>query len=239
MTTTRRLWIWFFAGFMCLGASTALEVRGKDPSPCHPEVWQGAIDKFEKADATKAPPANAVLFVGSSSIVMWDTAKWFPDMATINRGFGGSQICDATYFTDALVIKYKPRVIVFYSGDNDIAGGKTAEQVHADFCDFMKTIRRSLPLTPVVFITIKPSIARWKLRDAMLEANRLIAGEIRIDKYLTILDVWPSMLGDDGQPNKELFLEDGLHMNEAGYKIWSDLVRRQLATLEMRKKEKS
>jgi len=237
MATTRRLWIPFLASFLCSGASTAV-LYGKDPTPRTPEIWKGAIEKFEARDARQAPPQDAVLFVGSSSIVGWDTKKWFPDLPTINRGFGGSQICDSTYYADALVIKHKPRAIVFYAGDNDIAAGKSAEQVHRDFQEFLKKVRQSLPETPVIFITIKPSIARWKLRDAMQEANRLIAGETRTDKHLTILDVWPTMLGADGQLKKEIFREDGLHMNDAGYKSWSELLRVKLQALE-RAKEKS
>lgn len=232
MASSGRLRIWYLAGFLCLGASTGAYLQGKEPGPCHPETWKGAIEKFEKQDAKQASPPDAVLFVGSSSIVMWDTKKWFPDMATINRGFGGSQICDSTYYADVLVTKHKPRAVVFYSGDNDIASGKSAERVHEDFHEFLKKVRQSLPETPVIFITIKPSIARWKLRDKMQEANRLIAGETRSDKHLTILDVWPTMLGADGQPKKEIFREDGLHMNETGYKAWSELLRVKLQSLE-------
>jgi lysophospholipase L1-like esterase len=182
------------------------------------------MDEFAKNDAQNPPPTDAVVFVGSSSIRMWNLAKWFPDLPVLNRGFGGSQICDAVHFANVLAIKHKPRAIVFYSGDNDVASGKSAEQVHRDFCEFMKKVRASLPETLVVCISIKPSIARWKLRDAMREANRLIAGEARRDKHLEFIDVWPNMLGDDGQPRKEIFLEDGLHMNDAGYKLWADLV---------------
>lgn len=230
MATTRRLWISLLAGFLSSGASMPV-LHGKEPAPRSPEIWKGAIEKFEARDAKQAPPQDAVLFVGSSSVVGWDTNKWFPDMATINRGFGGSQICDSTYYADVLVTRHKPRAVVFYAGDNDIAAGKSAEQVHEDFREFLKKVRQSLPETPVIFITIKPSLARWKLRDAMQEANRLIAGETRSDKHLTILDVWPTMLGADGLPKKEIFREDGLHMNDAGYKSWSELLRVKLQAL--------
>jgi lysophospholipase L1-like esterase len=221
--TSRQLGILFLIGFLCLGASMA-SARAAAPSPCKPEVWQGAMAQFEKQDVEKPAPDDVVVFVGSSSIRMWDLAKWFPDVPTLNRGFGGSQICDAAHFADVLVIKHKPRAVVFYSGDNDVASGKTAEQVHADFCEFMKKLRAALPETPVVFIAIKPSIARWKMRDVQREANRLIAGERRRGKRLEYVDVWPAMLGDDGQPRKDIFREDGLHMNDAGYKLWVDLV---------------
>lgn len=237
MTTIARVRISFLAGFLYLGASTGA-LQGKEPSPCRPEVWKGAIERFEARDAKRASPKDAVLFVGSSSIVGWDVKKWFPDMPTINRGFGGSQICDSTHYADALIIKHRPRVIVFYAGDNDVAAGKSAEQVHRDFQEFLKKVRASMPETPVMFVSIKPSIARWKLRETMQEANRLISGEMRYDKHLTVIDVWPAMLDADGQPRKEIFREDGLHMNDAGYKIWSELVRVKLQAFE-KAKEKS
>jgi lysophospholipase L1-like esterase len=229
--SSRQLGILFLAGFLCLGASTA-RLRGVEPSPCKPEVWQGAMAEFEKQDAQKPAPEDVVVFVGSSSIRMWDLARWFPDMPTLNRGFGGSQICDAAHFADLLVTRHKPRAVVFYSGDNDVAAGKTAEQVHADFREFMTKLRASLPETPVVFIAIKPSIARWKFRDVQRETNRRIAGERRRDKHLEYVDVWPAMLGDDGQPRKDFFLEDGLHMNDSGYKLWVELVKPHLQSVE-------
>jgi lysophospholipase L1-like esterase len=200
-----------------------------EPSECNPEPWQDDIAAFETADAESPPPANAVLFVGSSSIRLWDVAKWFPEVPVINRGFGGSQICDATHFADALVVKHQPRMIVFYSGDNDVASGKSAEQVHVDFRAFVARVRESLPETPLVVISIKPSIDRWKLRDVMREANALIAADCEADDALEFIDVWPAMLGDNGEPRADIFRDDGLHMNDAGYKLWVELLHPLLA----------
>jgi lysophospholipase L1-like esterase len=210
------------AAFMALAAAPC---GAQEPSKSGAKQWESEIAKFEKADAESPPHADAVLFVGSSSIRFWETAKAFPELATINRGFGGSQICDATQFADELVVKHKPRMIVFYAGDNDINAGKSAEQVHVDFAAFVAKVREALPKTPIVFIAIKPSIARWAKRDVMREANRLIAADCEKDETLQFLDVWPVMLGADSEPKKEIFREDGLHMNETGYKLWNDLMR--------------
>jgi lysophospholipase L1-like esterase len=216
---------------MCLllvGASRPA-ARAED-SPCKPETWNGAIAEFEKQDAADPPPQNAAVFVGSSSIRMWDLSKSFPETPAINRGFGGSQACDAAHFAEQLVIKHRPRVVVFYSGDNDIAAGKTAEQVHRDVREFVGKVRKALPETTIVIFSIKPSIARWKLRDAMQAANKLVAADAaEKDSHLVFLDVWPAMLGDDGEPRKELFREDGLHMNDEGYKLWSEMLQPHLA----------
>ena len=214
-----------FAGFLLLGASTATWSVALEPSTSRPEQWRDDIAAFAKLDNDKMPPPGGIVFVGSSSIRMWNAAKSFPDLPVINRGFGGSQICDATRFADVLVVKYKPRLIVFYSGDNDVNAGKSAEQVQVDFQAFVTKVRKSLPETPIVVISIKPSIARWKLRDVMREANRLIAADCEKDEALKFVDVWPVMLGDDGEPRKDLFIADGLHMNEKGYELWTELLR--------------
>lgn len=221
----RHLVICFLAGFVLLGASMPLVAEELQPSVSNSETWAKEIAAFEKTDGENPPPHNAVLFVGSSSIRLWDTARAFPGMATINRGFGGSQICDSTHFADLIVVKHRPRVIVFYAGDNDIASGKSAEQVHVDFLAFLRKVRGSLPETPVVFIAIKPSIARWKLAEEMQRANTLIAAECEKVEELKYLDVWPAMLDEAGQPRKDIFREDGLHMNETGYALWNELLK--------------
>ena len=165
------------------------------------------------------------LFVGSSSIRLWDTAKSFPGLPTINRGFGGSQICDSTHFADVLVVKHQPRMIVFYAGDNDIdvrqerrAGARRLPGVRGEGAQVAARRRRSC--------SSRSSRASrgGSCATQMQEANRLIAADCEEDETLEFVDVWPAMLGDDGQPRKELFVDDGLHMNDAGYKVWTELL---------------
>lgn len=217
---------------LALGASIATAALAAEPIPCKPEVWAEAISAFAKQDATEAPPAEEVLFVGSSSIRMWDLKKSFPDLPAINRGFGGSQICDVTHFADELVVKHRPRVVVCYAGDNDIAAGKSAEQVHRDFLAFVEKVHKPLPETRVVFVSIKPSVARWKLADEIRKANALIREEASDEKKLVFVDVWGEMLGADGAPRKELLRDDGLHLNDAGYAVWTKLLRPHLGKKE-------
>ncbi len=191
--------------------------------------WKADIDTFVKTDEANPAEPGGVVFVGSSSIRMWDLAKSFPDKPYLNRGFGGSEIADSTHFFTELVAKHKPRLVVFYAGDNDIAGGKSAEQVHANFQAFAQKFSVQLPEARLVYISIKPSIARWQLADRMREANKLIAADCDKNDDFTFLNVWPVMLGEDGKPRKNIFLEDGLHMNETGYKLWVDLLTPHLA----------
>lgn len=191
--------------------------------------WAADMAAFEKQDAEHPFAPGGIVFVGSSSVRLWDLPKWFPRLPVLNRGFGGSQVDDSVHFVDLLAIKHKPRIVVFYAGDNDVAEGKSAEAVHGDFRRFVAAVRASLPETKVIFISIKPSILRWERRETQQAANRLIAADCEKDPKLEFLDVWPAMLGADGKPRKEIFREDGLHMNDAGYKIWVELLSPLLA----------
>ena len=187
--------------------------------------WEKEIAAFEAKDMAAPPPRDAVLFAGSSSIRQWNPKKSFPDLAVINRGFGGSEIADSTHFAPRIIIKAQPRVIIFYAGDNDVANGKTAELVSDDFKDFADLIHKELPKTKIVFISIKPSPARWKMVDAQRKANELIEAYCKKNDYITYLDAATPMLGEDGKPRPELFGKDGLHMSDKGYELWVSLLK--------------
>lgn len=206
----------------------ARDVDSQEP-PCEAEKWKAEITTFEVADESKPPPQGGILFVGSSSIRMWDLPKFFPNLPVINRGYGGSVICASVHYFDTLVAKHKPRVVVLYAGDNDMAFGKSAAQVHADFQAFVKQMEEKLPQARLVYISIKPSLNRWKLAEEMNDANQRIAAVCEADKErLHFVDIWQPMLGADQKPRKELFLEDGLHLNHEGYQLWTSLVREHL-----------
>jgi lysophospholipase L1-like esterase len=183
------------------------------------------LKKFAEADKKEMPPKDAVLFVGSSSIEKWtDLAADFPKIKVINRGIGGAQIVDCTAHADQLVEPYAPKQIVFYAGDNDLAAGKTPQEVADDYQKFVKLVRKSLPKTPIAFISIKPSPSRTSLLENMIAANALIKKFIADDKTQTYIDVFTPMLGDDGEPRGELFVSDRLHMNKDGYALWRKIV---------------
>ena len=190
--------------------------------------WQKAIDAFAAADKKNPTEPNGIVFVGSSSILLWDLEKHFPDIKALNRGFGGSTIRDSIHFADTLVLKHRPQTIVFYAGDNDIDRGNTAEQTHQDFLNFQEKVLNKLPDTKIIYIAIKPSIARWKISPIMHQANQAIEATCQTNNRLQFLDIWKPMLGEDGQPRPELFIKDGLHLNEQGYKLWSGLLRPHL-----------
>ena len=195
--------------------------------------WEKYIARFEAADKKQMPQPGGVLFIGSSSIRMWKTIEQdFPGLPVINRGFGGSQIADSNHFAGRIVHPYKPRQIVLYAGDNDVAGGKSPETVLADFQQFLKTVRAKLPKVRVSFIAIKPSLSRWKLSGKMAMANSLVRDACGKDKRLDYIDIWQPMLDDNGKPRPDLFLGDGLHLNAKGYALWTSIVKPHLAKHE-------
>ena len=186
--------------------------------------WESAMRRFEAQDKQKPPGKGQVLLLGSSSIRGWDHRKWFPDIETINRGFGGSQIADSLQYADRIILPYRPRLIVFYAGDNDVAAKKTPQRVFADYKALVAKVARTLPRTRWFYVAIKPSLSRWNLWPKMREANRLIEAFSRGDERLTFVDIGTPMIGRDGRPSKGLFKRDGLHLNEAGYALWTSLV---------------
>ena len=187
--------------------------------------WENTISQFERQDQEQGIKENGILFVGSSSVRLWDLEQYFPNQPTINRGFGGSEIIDSTHFADRIILKHKPKQIFLYAGDNDISRNRTANEVASDFEKFVTRIHKTLPETRIVFIAIKPSLSRWKLSNTMIEANQLIAAQCAKNCLLDYADVWQPMLGTDCKPKPELFKSDGLHMNHEGYLIWKQAVQ--------------
>ena len=188
--------------------------------------YEKELEAFKQSDLTNPPPTSAVLFLGSSTIRLWKSLKKdFPEIPLINRGFGGSTIAESIALIDTLVFRYKPRQIVFYAGDNDIAQGKLAGQVTKDFVDFEKAVHAKLPKTTILFIAIKPSPSRWKFEKEVREANRSIQAYCEKGSNLRFLDIFPLILNADGLPRPDLFVPDQLHLNSTGYQISAKALR--------------
>jgi len=188
--------------------------------------FEKTITQFEQSDKKQPPPENAILFVGSSSIRMWKTLQQdMHPLTVINRGFGGSQFTDAIHFAGRIVTPYKPSMIVVYEGDNDIAAKKSPETVFKDYRRFVGIVRDSLPEVPIFFITIKPSPSRWSMWDDMKKANELIEQYTKLHDGLEYIDVSTPMIDEKGIVRPDIFLEDNLHMNPAGYKLWTSIIK--------------
>ncbi len=211
-----------------VGLLVATSASAQEPgtrSPRGPESWERAIQSFEASDRESPPAGGGIVFTGSSSARGWDVEKWFPDLEVLNRGFGGSTVVDVNYYFERIVTRYQPRVIVFYSGDNDVARGLSVESINNDYRTFLANAKRATPNARVILVAVKPSLARWKLWDTMLAVNQQLAAMAAGDPAVDFLDVSRVMLTTKGQPDPDIFVTDGLHMNEEGYRRWSELLR--------------
>ncbi len=207
-----------------VGLFAGQDATKKQPAP---QRWEKQIAAFETEDRADPPPKNAILFLGSSSIRLWDLDKSFPDHKTINRGFGGSTLADSIHFFDRLVVPHAPAAIVVYAGDNDVSNGMKAKAVMADFTKLAGLVAEKLPGTPVIYIAIKPSVSRWGLWPAMKEANDGIAAWCDRHEGFYFADTAAAMLADakNGEPPAATwFAKDGLHLNADGYAGWKNVI---------------
>jgi lysophospholipase L1-like esterase len=206
---------------MVTAARVALSVSGEHDFA----KWEKEIANYERMDRTNPPPKEGVLFIGSSSIRLWKTlAQDFPNHRVINRGFGGSEIVDSTHFADRLVFPHRPRMIFLRAGGNDLWAGKSPEQVFADYKDFVTTIHAKLPETEIAWISLSPSIARWKQADKEKKVNTLVKEYTKQNPRLKFIDTDDMVLGTDGKPRPELFVTDKLHFSADGYKLLKERV---------------
>lgn len=212
-------------GLMALARFLA-KLRSADPT-----MWEGAIRRFEEKDRRSPPPKGVIVFTGSSSIRFWKSLK--EDMAplpVVNRGFGGSQIHQVTHYADRIVLPYQPRAVVFYAGENDMAGlffssKRTPVEIRDAYRKFCQKIHTALPEVPIYYISTKPPKRRLRLWPAMQEANRLVREYCGSDERLRYIDIVPAMLDAAGKPRRDVFKWDGIHLNREGYAIWKSVVR--------------
>jgi len=192
--------------------------------------------RFEKeiqtlvAGDTSLSNENLILFTGSSSIRVWNNLKQdFPKHNVVNRGFGGSEMKDLLYYAEPLILKHKSKKIFIYEGDNDINSGKTPEEILRTADELLKLIRARLPKgIEIIFISAKPSVARWQLKEQYQIFNSQLKDWTSKHKRVKFADVWTPMLDDKGNVRTDLFIEDNLHMNQKGYEIWTIVLRKYL-----------
>ena len=214
-----------FASLALFLASVALAEAPKTSAPTGPAKWEPSIAAFEKADKVSPPPAHGIEFVGSSTMVKWKTlAADFPGLPVFNRGFGGSQSSDVLHFLDRIVLPYKPKTIVFYAGDNDLAAGKKVEDVIATWKQLMTRLTTELPDTKIIYLSLRPSLKRVALLDTQKKTNAGIKAAIEGQKNVQFVDLTPALMDKEGRPNGDLLVEDKLHLNAEGYKVLTQIV---------------
>jgi len=193
------------------------------------QEWENEFSKFDSLDGTSTLHSSPILFTGSSSIRFWEDIKTdLNNDHILNRGFGGSEFNDLIENFEQVILKYKPHKLFIYSGDNDIANGKSAIETFGDFCMLYGMIKASIPKAEVFVLSIKPSPARWNFAKEMTDTNTLIEEFCDKHAHLTYIDVWYPMIGENMKPKGKLFIQDSLHMNRIGYELWTDIISKKL-----------
>ncbi len=221
--------------FLCCGTDNAKENTNQQaPSASEVQTYRGKkLDRFEVAivnmereDSKRLKREGEVLFTGSSSIRLWKTlAMDMHPVPVINRGFGGAMIPEVIHYADRMVFPYKPDLIVFYCGENDIAEGASPTEVFESFKKFDEMVQKRLKGTQLIYISMKPSLARWELWDKYLAGNDLIRSYTESKAHLHYFDSSASMLTKARTPDSTIFVADGLHLNEIGYERWKNGIK--------------
>lgn len=209
----------------CLIILWTTSVQSQDQNPLR---FENEVDSLVRLN-NSTHKANAIVFTGSSSIRLWkDLKSSFPNHNVLNLGFGGSEMADLLYYTDRLILPLRPIQIFIYEGDNDISKGKSPYDIIASADSILKRIRQELPKTQVIFISPKPSIARWNLKEKYEAFNKEFKAWIDKQNNVQYADVWTPMVDSKGNVLKDLFVQDNLHLNSKGYKIWTHALRKYL-----------
>lgn len=213
------------AALLCVAAGCSSPA----PKPLEPipegNKWAKELRAFEAIDATNPPPRRPIVFTGSSSIRLWkDLTTDFAAYPVINRGFGGSELSDVNQFFDRLILQYRPKQVVVFAGVNDIANGKSPEQVIEDLKTLRNRLHAELPRTRFVYLALALNPSRWNQRDKVRAVNRAAAELLSTDPRDVFLDTTSVMLGPDGLPKPDIFVDDKLHMNRKGYELWKPRV---------------
>ena len=190
-----------------------------------PARFKTDVEELAKKEYNFSPDKKLVVFAGSSSIRMWkDVQSYFPEFNVINNGFGGSHFSDLLFFYDELILKRKPDILFIYEGDNDLAGNKKPRKIFQEAKELTEKVKKDLPETKIIFISPKPSISRIKLKNSYISFNKKLKKYCNKTDNPEFADVWYPMLDKNGNVFKDVFLEDGLHMNKKGYDIWGKVI---------------
>ena len=218
-----------FIGLACFGQALA------EPWP-NPERFRATMTAFSEQDRLTPAPQGAVLGVGSSSMRYWATNGMFNEhlspLTVINRGFGGSVMNDVAYFLAETVLRYKPRAVLLYEGDNDVSRGIALPRILTSLDLIIEQIHSQDPSIRLYLLSVKPSLDRWPLWPLMQSVNQAFEQRAESDSRITFIDVGSNMLNAEGRPKPDIFVGDGLHLNAAGYALWHASVASVVVPIE-------
>jgi lysophospholipase L1-like esterase len=219
---TRHAFMTLSMAAILLSASNASQAQ----NPALHERFEKKVQEYEAADRASPPPKGAILFAGDSQFYRWTTIhEDLPGYTLINRGIDSFQFPDLLRYLDRIVLPYEPRLIVLHVGGNDIHNGRTPAEVLGDFQAFVARVKARLPETRIVYSSITPGPGRWDEAPQRKKCNRALQEYIATQPGAGFVDLWSAMLSPDGQPREELWVEDRVHPNHAGYLIRVNLTK--------------
>ena len=198
------------------------------------ERWETTISQMEAQDQAETDPENAILFIGSSSIRLWDTIA--EDMApypVIQRGFGGSKYSDVAVYAKRLIHPHQYRALVLFVA-NDVSGSPqdhTPEEVEKLVRYIIDVSKDHQPGAPIFLIEITPTLSRWKVWPQTRQLNARLREIALTEPQTYFIATAGDYLNPDKQPRRALFVDDLLHLNREGYRRWSEIIRQRLDTV--------
>ncbi len=185
-------------------------------------AFENQIRAYEKQDSLVMPNKGQILFLGSSSFRFWKTfTQDLEGIPAINRGFGGSTLLDALYYFDRMLVKYQPSWVFLYEGDNDLMKGQTPEEISLEFIEFSNRLSKTVPKAKLVYVSVRPSLARITLVSQQKELNSRIVEFSKTQKNRFVLDMHSPFYMANGSLMEDIFVADKLHLNEKGYQIFA------------------
>ena len=212
-------------------AQAGFAQQGDDPSR-----WEAAMQAFDEQDRVSPPPVGTIVLTGSSSIARWNdqAAKALAPLTVIARGFGGSTMADALYHLDRVALRYRPRAILIYEGDNDTWARIPEATIVDNFRQIVARVHEELPETRIYVMSVKPSVAREEVFPAAQNVNRELKAIAAADPLVHYVDAVTPFQKADGKVMTDIFVADNLHFNELGNLIWGSTIRAALMPREAR-----
>jgi lysophospholipase L1-like esterase/PAS domain-containing protein len=200
-----------------------------------PTRWGEELAAFARADREQPAAPGGVCLLGSSNIRMWNTlADDFPGVNVVNRGVNGCRLTELAEFAPVIAAPLEPRLVVVSAGTNDLADGRTPDDLAVDFGHLVANLRRELPEVNVAFLAISPTIKRWEQREQQAEANAAVRAAIESDRLgagVAFIDANQAFLAADGTPAPECFLDDQQHPSTIGNARRAEIMRPLLEQL--------
>jgi len=213
------------------------EIQEKHKKNHSPKLdrFENKINEFKRFDNRNTLAKNAVLFIGSSSIVYWETSKSFPDFPVINRGFGGASIPEILYYYNDIIKKHTPALVVLYC-DIDVENGKSPQFAVQAFQKLISKIQNDFPTAEVLLLAMKPTLIDDFLGKAVrknkITSNKMLNNYCKQHKNLHFIDITKPMLQPNGSIRSDIFLSDGMHLNSLGYTLWTPILRKKILALK-------